>query len=287
VGVLQEKLKKFSNPGNVFMLQAVWEALEDAGITAQEIYGTRTGCFVADYLPILPLPSAPDETALRGQLMSSMSDQINYFYGLHGPSINIDTACSSSLVALAQAVNSLRQGHCDYALVVAANLRAQRDYQLMLDACGVLNHTGYSHPFDEDGAKGYIRCEGVGAIVLRRLSDAERDGNSILCEMPNAVAGSAGPEDGAVEGCGRVYEQPCVAGIESLMRLAYQSAEIPLEQVRYVEAHATGTAVGDLMVRKLRVRLRLSSAVHHPLGVPPLPTPTGAQGDCARLLRKP
>jgi hypothetical protein len=61
----------------------------------------------------------------------------------------------------------------------------------------VLNHTGYSHPFDEDGAKGYIRCEGVGAIVLRRLSDAERDGNSILCEMPNAVAGSAGPEDGA------------------------------------------------------------------------------------------
>jgi acyl transferase domain-containing protein len=71
--------------------------------------------------------------------MSSMSDQINYFYGLHGPSINIDTACSSSLVALAQAVNSLRQGHCDYALVVAANLRAQRDYQLMLDVGGNLD----------------------------------------------------------------------------------------------------------------------------------------------------
>jgi hypothetical protein len=67
---------------------------------------------------------------------------------------------------------------------------------LFFQACGVLNHTGYSHPFDEDGAKGFVRCEGVGAIVLRRLSDAERDGNHILCEMPNAVAGSAGPEDG-------------------------------------------------------------------------------------------
>jgi hypothetical protein len=75
------------------------------------------------------------------------------------------------------------------------------DRRLVLQACGVLNPTGISHPFDEDGAKGYVRCEGVGAVVLRRLSDAERDGNNILALIPNAVAGSAGPEDG--EGCGR------------------------------------------------------------------------------------
>jgi polyketide synthase PksL len=130
---VQEKLKKFSSPTNVFMLQAVWDALEDAGLTAQQIHGTRTGTFVACYLPILPLCSAPDETALRGQLMSSMSDQINYFFGTSGPSLSLETACSSSLVALAQAVNALRQGHCDYAFVVAANLGSYRDYQLILD----------------------------------------------------------------------------------------------------------------------------------------------------------
>lgn len=103
------------------------------------------------------------------------------------------------------------------------------------------------HPFDDDGPKGFLRAEGLGALVLRRQSDAEAQGNRILCLIRKAVAASAGAADNAVEGPGRVYEQPCPYGMREMFMRAYESAGLSLGRVSYLECHATGTAVGDII----------------------------------------
>lgn len=91
--------------------------------------------------------------------MSSLSDHVAFFLGTHGPSLTLETACSSSLVALAMAVAALRKGDCDFAIVTCVNIPQDKDFHLSLQACGVLSATGTSHPFDEDGPKGYVRAE--------------------------------------------------------------------------------------------------------------------------------
>ena len=275
------------------VLQSAFEGLEDAGIPLHEIYRTRTGIFVAAYTAFLPACDGPDETLLRGQIMSSLADQVSYFLGTYGPSITLETACSSSLVAIAMAVASLQQGDCDTALVTGLNYLNEKDFHLSLQACGVMVQGPTSHPFDEDGAKGYIRGEGMGTIVLRRLADAEARGDRILCKVLRAIAASAGPADNAVEGPGRVYEQvrvflcvsmcvcvcvhmhlsnpshhmvdqhqnsplhptppsstqkqPCPYGMREMFSRVYKCAGVPLGKLHYMECHATGTAVGDVI----------------------------------------
>lgn len=154
--------------------------------------------------------------------MSSLADHISFFLGTHGPSLTLETACSSSLVALVMAVAALRKGDCDYAIVVSVNIPQDKDFHLSLQACGVLSTTGTSHPFDDAGPKGYVRAEGYGAIILRRMSDSLNDGDRILCSIRNAVAGSAGAVEGMAEGAGRMYESPCVWGMKQLMTKAYE-----------------------------------------------------------------
>jgi acyl transferase domain-containing protein/NADPH:quinone reductase-like Zn-dependent oxidoreductase/thioester reductase-like protein/acyl carrier protein len=244
---IQGKVSRNMHLQQLGVLQSVFQGLEDAGIPLHEIYRTRTGVFVAAYTAFLPACDGPDETLLRGQIMSSLADQVSYFLGTYGPSITLETACSSSLVAIAMAVASLQQGDCDTALVTGLNYLNEKDFHLSLQACGVMVQGPTSHPFDEDGAKGYIRGEGMGTVVLRRLVDAEQHGDRILCKVLRAIAASAGPADNALEGPGRVYEQPCPYGMREMFSRVYKCANVPLEKLHYMECHATGTAVGDVI----------------------------------------
>jgi len=242
-----EKLARNMDIRQVGILQSVWHALEDAGLSAERLYRTRTGIFAAGYVQVGHCVEAPDETTLRGSLMSSLSDHVAFFLGTHGPSVTLETACSSSLVAVSMAVAALRKGDCDYAIVTCVNIPQDKDFHLSLQACGVLSSTGTSHPFEDAGPKGYVRAEGYGCIVLRRFKDSIRDGDRIMCTIRNAVAGSAGAVEGMVEGAGRMYESPCVWGMKQLMTHAYEGAGLSPGLVSYMECHATGTYVGDVL----------------------------------------
>jgi 3-oxoacyl-(acyl-carrier-protein) synthase len=114
-------------------------------------------------------------------------------------------------------------------------------------ACGVLVDGPACHPFDEEGPHGFFRAEGIGCVVLRRLADAEAKGNRVLAKIPRALAASAGAADGSMEGAGRVYEQPCARGMREMFIRAYTTAGIPFRRLSYMECHATGTAVGDVI----------------------------------------
>ena len=103
------------------------------------------------------------------------------------------------------------------------------------------------HPFDEEGPHGFFRAEGMGCVVLRRMKDAEAKGNRVLAKMARAIAASAGAADTSMEGAGRVYEQPCPQGMRQMFIRAYSSANIPFRRLNYMECHATGTAVGDVI----------------------------------------
>ena len=242
-----QKLARHMDIRQVGILQSVWQALEDAGITGERIYRTRTGVFASGYVQIENADEAPDEATLRGKLMSSLSDHVAFYLGTHGPSVTLETACSSSLVALSMAVAALRKGDCDFAIVACVNIPQDKDFHLSLQACGVLSATGTSHPFEDQGPKGYVRAEGYGCIVLRRFKDAVLDGDRILCTIRNAVAGSAGAVEGMAEGAGRMYESPCVWGMKQLMTRAYEGVHLSPASVSYMECHATGTYVGDVL----------------------------------------
>ena len=242
-----EKLARNMDIRQVGILQSVWHALEDAGLSGERLYRTRTGIFAAGYVHSVHSVDAPDETTLRGCLMSSLSDHVAFFLGTHGPSVTLETACSSSLVALSMAVAALRKGDCDYAIVACVNIPQDKDFHLSLQACGVLSSTGTSHPFEDAGPKGYVRAEGYGCIVLRRFKDSIQDGDRIMCTIRNAVAGSAGAVEGMAEGAGRMYESPCVWGMKELMTRAYEAEGLSPGLVSYMECHATGTYVGDVL----------------------------------------
>jgi len=242
-----DKLARSMDIRQLGILQSVWHALEDAGLPAERLYRTRTGIFAAGYVQVEHAQEAPDETTLRGSLMSSLSDHVAFFLGTHGPSVTLETACSSSLVALSLAVAALRKGDCDYAIVACVNIPQDKDFHLSLQACGVLSTTGTSHPFEDAGPKGYVRAEGYGCIVLRRFRDTIYDGDRVLCTIRNAVAGSAGAVEGLATGAGRMYESPCVWGMKELMARAYEGAGLSPALVSYMECHATGTYVGDVL----------------------------------------
>jgi len=219
---ISEKESKFMDIFQVMCLSSVWKGLENCGIPTSLLQGTNTGVFVAGYALFGSYESYPDESSLRGSLNSSLSDRISYFLGTHGPSITVETACSSSLTAMTFAANSIRNGSCDVAIVVGMNAQS-REYELSLQATGVVSKSGQCRPFDEQ-ADGTLRCEGSGCIILSSLEWAKQNKytDSIKCELLNATIGSAGAAPHARQGSGRVYEQPNVDGMVSMIRLCHK-----------------------------------------------------------------
>jgi acyl transferase domain-containing protein len=242
---LSEKELRFMTPNLIEPLEAAWEALQMAGIRLDELHRKRVGVFVAGYSPGLPIMSYPDETALRGTLMTSMADQVSYWLGTHGPSVTLDTACASSLTAVTIALNSLRNGSCEVALVIGST-RNSEIYELMLQNAGVVSPKGECKPFDED-ASGTIRCEGRACLVLSTSSWAKANHHESICRVLNCVMASAGADPASVVGSGRVPEAPNASGISEMIKLCHEQIGLPCSAIKYFEAHATGTVVGDLV----------------------------------------
>jgi len=219
------------------LLAAVWDVLEGAGIPPSLLHKTRTGVFVAAMKNFGGFESYPDETALRSALTSGLSDRIAYFLGTHGPSLTLETACSSSLVALTLAVNAIRDGSCDVAIVSAVNV-TPREYDLALQATGVVSRQGECRPFDED-ASGTLRCEGTACMVVCSMDWAKKHGytGTIKSVIVNSTVGSAGADPNVAQGSGRLYESPNVFGMAEMIRLCHEQVGLPPEKICYVEAH--------------------------------------------------
>jgi polyketide synthase 13 len=229
------------DPQQRILLSLAWEALEDAHIPANTLRGSRTGVFMGttnnDYGMLISADAtAAHPYALTGNSSAVIANRISYALDLRGPSVAMDTACSSSLVAVHQAVRSLREGESSVALAGGVNILANPFGTVAFSELGVLSPTGGIRAFSED-ADGIVRSDGAGVLVLKRLSDARRDGDDILA----VVAGSAVNQDGRSNGLTAPNPEAQVAVLQD----AYADARLDPSEVDYVEAHGTGTILGD------------------------------------------
>ncbi|BBX45815.1 phthiocerol type I polyketide synthase PpsB [Mycobacterium cookii] len=229
------------DPQQRMLLEVAWEALEHAGIPPSSLRRSQTGVFTGacytdyGYVAALDLTNV-DAWSNSGGALSIVANRLSYFLDLRGPSVTVDTACSSSIVALHLACQSLRTGDSDVALAGGVNLMLAPAVVRAFDQTGALSPTGACHAFDAD-ADGFIRGEGCGMVVLKRLSDAVRDGDRLLA----VVRGSAVNQDGRSNG----LLAPNPAAQMAVLRSAYANAGVPPQEVDYIEAHGTGTPLGD------------------------------------------
>jgi acyl transferase domain-containing protein len=230
------------DPQQRLALETSWEALENAGIDPTRLrrgnVGVYFGASAMDYAwEIQGLAVEDMEGYLAGGLLNAaVSGRVSYFLGTRGPCMSIDTACSSSLVALHLAVNGLRGQECDLALCGGVSIIHHPYSSMLLTDMQALAPDGRCKTFDES-ADGYGRAEGCAVVVLKRLSDAERDGDTVLA----LVRGTAVRQDGESAG----FTAPNGIAQEALMRAALANAKLEPGDIQYVEAHGTGTPLGD------------------------------------------
>ena len=230
------------DPQQRLLLEVAWETLEDANIAPDRLGGSATGVFIgittSDYARQLDLGSAngSDVYAATGNALNAAAGRISFVLGLQGPCLAIDTACSSSLVAVHEACQALRAGECDLALAGGVNVMLSPVPSILFSKWGMLATDGKCKTFDAD-ADGFVRGEGCGMVALRRLSDAEADGDSILAVIRGSAVNSDGRSSGLTVPNGPAQQQ--------VIRRALEMARIAPEAVDYVEAHGTGTPLGD------------------------------------------
>ncbi len=241
------------DPQQRLLLEIAWEALEDAGIPAGSLEGSRTGVFAGamngDHARLVArLPRRlKDAYSFTGNLLSLAAGRVSYALGLQGPAAVVDTACSSSLVAVHLASQSLRARECDLALAGGVNLILDPSPMEDAAATQALSPEGRSKTFDAL-ANGFARGEGCGLVVLKRLSDARRDGDRIWA----LLRGSALNQDGRSTG----LTAPSVRAQEAVLREALRNARVEPGEVGFVETHGTGTSLGDpIEVEALRAVL--------------------------------
>ena len=231
------------DPQQRLLLEVSWEALEDAGLDPASLRGSRTGVFGGmcghDYERLVAETwGAPATNLYRstGIAPSAAMGRVAFALGLRGPAITVDTACSSSLVAVHQAATALRLGEADLALAGGVNAILTSEATRIFTDAGMLAADGRCKTFDA-AADGFVRGEGCGMVVLKRLSDAERDGDRIL----GVIRGSAVNQDGASAG----LTAPNGPAQEEVIREALARAGVAPAEVDYLEAHGTGTELGD------------------------------------------
>ncbi|MDH6245429.1 polyketide synthase Pks13 [Mycobacterium sp. OTB74] len=230
------------DPQQRMALELTWEALEHARIPASALRGESVGVFVGsstnDYSFLsVSDPSITHPYAITGTASSIIANRVSYFFDFRGPSMAIDTACSSSLVAVHEGVKALRSGEADVVLAGGVNALVTPMVTVGFDEVGgVLAPDGRIKSFSSD-ADGYARSEGGGMVVLKRIADARRDGDEILA----VIAGSAINHDGRSNG----LLAPNPDAQEAVLRKAYKDAGIDPKTVDYIEAHGTGTILGD------------------------------------------
>lgn len=230
------------DPQQRLLLEVAWETFENAAIDPWQCRGGRVGAFVGicsnDYLHRLTdRPYETIDTYLStGNSHGAAAGRLSYFMDWRGPAVAVDTACSSSLTALHLAARSLRYGDCDLAMVMGVNVILAPELSISLSQAGMLSPTGRCHTFS-DAADGFARGEGCGGILLKRLSRAIEDKDRILC----LVRGTASNQDGRSNG----LTAPNGQSQQQVIRDALLDARCRAEDVDYIEAHGTGTPLGD------------------------------------------
>ncbi|MEJ2691171.1 MAG: beta-ketoacyl synthase N-terminal-like domain-containing protein, partial [Deltaproteobacteria bacterium] len=230
------------DPQHRLLLEVSWEALENAGQIHDRLTGSRTGVFVGitthDYALLLNSGDLSGINAYfsTGNTHNAAAGRLSYILGLQGPSMAVDTACSSSLVAVHLACQSLRMEECRQALAGGVNLMLSPEATIALSKANMLSATGRCKTFDAT-ADGYVRGEGCGVVVLKRLSDAIADGDRIYA----LIRGSAVNQDGLSSG----FTVPNGSAQQELIRRALAGARIEPAEVSCIEAHGTGTSLGD------------------------------------------
>ncbi|WP_078315353.1 polyketide synthase Pks13 [Mycobacterium sp. D16Q16] len=230
------------DPQQRMALELTWEALENARIPASSLKGDSVGVYIGSsnndygYLSVAD-PTVMHPYAITGNASSIIANRVSYFFDFRGPSVAVDTACSSSLVAVHQGVKALRSGEADVVLAGGVNALITPLVTVGFDEVGgVLAPDGRIKSFSQD-ANGYSRSEGGGMLVLKRLSDARRDGDPIMA----IIAGSAVNHDGRSNG----LLAPNPDAQAEVLRKAYKDAGIDPRTVDVIEAHGTGTILGD------------------------------------------
>lgn len=230
------------DPQQRLLLEVCWEALEDAARPPDTERGSRTGVFVGitanDYSELLARGglASLDAYSMTGNALNFAAGRLSYVLGLQGPSLAVDTACSSSLVAVHLACQSLRSGDSRMALAAGVNLMLSPVAHVVLSRARMLAADGRCKTFDA-AADGYVRGEGCGVVVLKRLSDAMADGDRVLAVIRGSAVNQDGPSGGLTVPNGPAQQ--------AVIRDALARAGVRPHQVDYVEAHGTGTSLGD------------------------------------------
>jgi acyl transferase domain-containing protein len=233
---------QFMDPQQRLLLEVSWEALENASVVperlAEKLVGVFVGIGTTDYGDQqVPLGSkAVDAYNGTGGSHAAAAGRLSYFLGVRGPSLAVDTACSSSLVTAHLAMMSLRSGESDLALASGVNLNFAADVFISLCKARMLSPDGRCKTFDAS-ANGYVRGEGCGVVVLKRVSDALADGDHIHALLRGSAVNHNGRSSGLTVPSGPAQQE--------VIRTALRNAGIEPSEVGYIEAHGTGTAVGD------------------------------------------
>ncbi len=232
----------FIDPQQRLLLEVSWDALEDAGQTRESYQGSRTGVFTGlwatDYEQLMyRVAKKPEFYMLTGGGRSTSCGRVSFAFGFEGPSVSVDTACSSSMVAIHLACQSLRSRECDMALAGGANAILSSDVTRLFTNAGMLSPDGHCK-FGDSSGNGFVRSEGAGMVVLKRLSDAVAAGDPIYA----VIRGSSVNNDGRTSG---LMVTPSRAGQQKMMLDAWQEAGVTGSDIAYIEAHGTGTSVGD------------------------------------------
>jgi len=229
------------DPQQRLFLETVWKTIENAGYKASNLAGSKTGLFVGvfseDYSELLyKSDKAAEAHAVTGLTPSILANRISYLLDLHGPSVPINTACSSSLIALHQAVEAIHTGSCSQAIVGGVNVMVSSTPFIATSKAGMLSEDGRCKTFDQQ-ANGYVRGEGVGAVWLKPLSQALADGDYIH----GIIRGTAANHGGAANS----LTSPNPEAQADVLVQAYRRAKVDPRRVNYIEAHGTGTSLGD------------------------------------------
>jgi phthiocerol/phenolphthiocerol synthesis type-I polyketide synthase C len=229
------------DPQQRLLLELTWEALENGGIVPETLAGSKSGVFVgislSDYAAMQrDEPNQVDPYVMSGSAISNAANRISYVFDLHGPSFAVDTACSSSLVAVHEACVSLWRGESSLAIAAGVNALLSPSAGIGFSKARMLSPTGRCRPFDAAG-DGYVRSEGGAVVILQPLAQAIAENNPVHA----VLVGTGVNSDGRTKG----LAMPNQAAQEALLRQVYRDAGIDPGEITYIEAHGTGTSVGD------------------------------------------
>jgi len=225
------------DPQQRLVLEVAWEALENAGLAADRLRGSATGVFIgACFFDYFHMIKGGPGRAAAGLVMAVLAHRVSHVMDFRGPSFAVDSACSSSLLTAHLACNSLRSRECDVALTGGVNVILRPEITVAFSQAGMMSPEGRCKCFDA-AADGYVRGEGCGILVLKRLADADRDHDRVHA----VIRGSAVNQDGYT----RSITAPKGEAQVSLLQSALHNVGLDPDQIGYIEAHSTGTPLGD------------------------------------------